>query len=130
MNQAAIPEWLPQLQRIGVALVIGFVPALIASWKRRPMTHWYLYGVVCALLAWPAGSPRRRAPFANRTGRRESSAGPRDTKAAAASGLCLSASRGAWGLDLNSSRHLCIFLAGCRNRQDGASDTIGPAGRA
>ena len=54
MNQTAILEWLPQLQRIGVALVIGFVPALIARWKRRPMTPWYLYGVVCALLAWPA----------------------------------------------------------------------------
>ena len=54
MNQTAILEWLPQLQRIGVALVIGFVPALIARWKRRPMTPWYLYGFVCALLAWPA----------------------------------------------------------------------------
>jgi hypothetical protein len=54
MNQTAILEWLPQLQRIGVALVIGFVPALIARWKRRPMTPWYLYGFVRALLAWPA----------------------------------------------------------------------------
>jgi hypothetical protein len=54
MNQTAILEWLPQLQRIGVALVIGFVPALIARWKRRPMTPWYLYGFVCALLAWPS----------------------------------------------------------------------------
>jgi hypothetical protein len=54
MNETAILEWLPQLQRIGVALVIGFVPALIARWKRRPMTPWYLYGFVCALLAWPA----------------------------------------------------------------------------
>jgi len=54
MNEATMIEWLPQLQRIGVALVIGFVPALIARWKRRPMTLWYLYGFVCALLAWPA----------------------------------------------------------------------------
>src|SRR5258708_26746537 len=54
MNQTAILEWLPQLQRIGVALVIGFVPALIARFKRRPMTPWYLYGFLCALLAWPA----------------------------------------------------------------------------
>jgi HIRAN domain len=54
MNEATIVEWLPQLQRIGVALVIGFVPALIARWKRRAMTPWYLYGFVCALLAWPA----------------------------------------------------------------------------
>ena len=54
MNQTAILEWLPQLRRIGVALIIGFVPALIARWKRRPMIPWYLYGFVCALLAWPA----------------------------------------------------------------------------
>jgi hypothetical protein len=27
MDQTAIIEWLPQLKRIGVALVIGFVPA-------------------------------------------------------------------------------------------------------
>jgi len=54
MNEGTITEWVPQLQRIGVALVIGFVPALIARWKRRPMTTWYLYGFICALLAWPA----------------------------------------------------------------------------
>jgi hypothetical protein len=54
MNEATIVEWLPQLRRVGVALVIGFVPALIARWKRRAMTPWYLYGFVCALLAWPA----------------------------------------------------------------------------
>jgi hypothetical protein len=54
MDQTVIVEWLPQFQRIGVALIIGFVPALIARLKRRPMTPWYLYGVVCALLAWPA----------------------------------------------------------------------------
>lgn len=52
MNAATIMEWLPQ--SIGVALVIGFVPALIARCKRRPMTPWYLYGFLCALLAWPA----------------------------------------------------------------------------
>jgi len=54
MNQPAILEWLPQLQRIGVALVLGFVPALIARWKRRQMTPWHFYGFVCALVAWPA----------------------------------------------------------------------------
>jgi hypothetical protein len=54
MDEATIIEWLLQLRPIGVALVIGFVPALIARWKRRPMTPWYLYGFVCALLAWPA----------------------------------------------------------------------------
>ena len=54
MNKAIIIEWLLWLRPIGVALVVGFVPALIARWKRRPMTPWYLYGFVCALLAWPA----------------------------------------------------------------------------
>jgi hypothetical protein len=54
MSEPTILEWLQQLHPIGVALVIGFVPALIARWKRRPMTFWYLYGFVCALLAWPA----------------------------------------------------------------------------
>jgi hypothetical protein len=39
-----------QLQPIGVAFVLGFAPALIARWKRRRMTPWYLYGLVCALL--------------------------------------------------------------------------------
>src|SRR5215472_13664373 len=53
MNEATMIERLLQFEPIGVALVIGFVPALIARWKRRPMTPWYLYGFVCALLAWP-----------------------------------------------------------------------------
>src|SRR5258706_12414936 len=56
MNEATIFEWLLQLQPIGVALVLGFAPALIARWKRRRVTPWYLYGLVCALLAWPAGA--------------------------------------------------------------------------
>jgi hypothetical protein len=54
MNEATMFEWLLKLQPIGVALVLGFAPALIARWKRRRMTPWYLYGLVCALLAWPA----------------------------------------------------------------------------
>jgi hypothetical protein len=54
MNSATTIEWLLQLRPIGVALVIGFVPALIARCKRRPMTPWHLYGFLCALLAWPA----------------------------------------------------------------------------
>ena len=54
MNETTMFEWLLQLQPIGVALVLGFVPALIARWKRHPMTPWYFYGLVCALLAWPA----------------------------------------------------------------------------
>jgi hypothetical protein len=54
MNEATMIAWLLQLGPIGVALIIGFLPALIARCKRRPMTPWYLYGLVCALLAWPA----------------------------------------------------------------------------
>jgi HIRAN domain len=54
MSQSALLEWVPQLQQIGVALIMGFVPALIARWKRRSMATWYLYGLLCALLAWPA----------------------------------------------------------------------------
>src|SRR5258708_32480051 len=72
MNQTTILEWLPQLQRIGVALVIGFVPALIARWKRRPMTPWYLYGLICALLAWPAVAlPAIHALLVRRDGKSE-----------------------------------------------------------
>jgi hypothetical protein len=82
MNQTAILEWLPQFHRIGVALVLGFVPALIARRKRRPVTPWYLYGFVCALLAWPAVAlpaihalavrPRRRPDQISQQRRRES----------------------------------------------------------
>jgi hypothetical protein len=54
MNEATMIAWLLQLGPIGVALIIGFLPALIARCKRRPMTPWYLYGFLCALLAWPA----------------------------------------------------------------------------
>jgi HIRAN domain len=54
MNEATMMGWLLQLRPIGVVLIVGFAPALIARWKRRPMVPWYLYGVACALLAWPA----------------------------------------------------------------------------
>jgi hypothetical protein len=50
MNESTIFEWLLQLRPIGVALILGFAPALIARWKRRRMTPWYLYSLVCALL--------------------------------------------------------------------------------
>jgi hypothetical protein len=32
---------------------LGFFPTLIAEVKGRPKTRWYLYGVACALVAWP-----------------------------------------------------------------------------
>jgi hypothetical protein len=54
MNGATFVERLLQLRPIGVALVLGLVPALIAGRKQRPMMPWYLYGFLCALLAWPA----------------------------------------------------------------------------
>ena len=54
MNKATIIEWLLKLRPIGVAFFMASVPALIARWKQHPMTPWYLYGLVCALLAWPA----------------------------------------------------------------------------
>jgi hypothetical protein len=38
MNEATMIAWLLQLGPIGVALIIGFLPALIARCKRRPMT--------------------------------------------------------------------------------------------
>ena len=53
MNEASMLDWLLQLRPIGQAVVLGFVPALIARWKRRRMMPWYLYGLACALLAWP-----------------------------------------------------------------------------
>jgi HIRAN domain len=72
MNQTTFLEWLPLLRRIGVALAIGFAPALIARWKRRPMTPWYLYGLVCGLLAWPAVAlPAIHALLVRRRGKPE-----------------------------------------------------------
>jgi hypothetical protein len=52
MNEEIIRRLL-QLSPIWMALAVGFVPALIAGFQRRPMIRWYLYGFVCALVAWP-----------------------------------------------------------------------------
>jgi HIRAN domain len=54
-------RWLLRLSPIWIALVAGVMPALIAGFKRRPMTRWYLYGFVSgfvsafvpAFVAWP-----------------------------------------------------------------------------
>jgi hypothetical protein len=46
-------SWLLQLSPIWMALAGGFVPALIAAFKRREMTGWYVYGFACTLVAWP-----------------------------------------------------------------------------
>jgi hypothetical protein len=41
------------LSSIWIALAGGVVPALIAAFKQRPMTRWYLYGFACTLVARP-----------------------------------------------------------------------------
>jgi hypothetical protein len=53
MNGDMSVPWLQQLSPIWMALAGGFVPALIAAFKRRAMTRWYLYGFACTLVAWP-----------------------------------------------------------------------------
>ena len=53
MNEDTVVPWLLQPQAIWMALAGGFVPGLIAAFKRRAMTRWYLYGFVCTLVAWP-----------------------------------------------------------------------------
>ncbi len=52
-DEASVIQWLPQGSSIWVAVMLGFVPALVGGVKRRSMTHWYIYGLVCALVAWP-----------------------------------------------------------------------------
>ena len=51
MNGDIGVPWL--LSPIWMALAGGFVPVLIAAFKRRGMTRWYLYGFACTLVAWP-----------------------------------------------------------------------------
>ena len=51
MNGDIGVPWL--LSPIWMALAGGIVPALIAAFKRRAMTVWYLYGFACTLVAWP-----------------------------------------------------------------------------
>jgi hypothetical protein len=53
MNGDISVPWLLQLSPIWMALAGGIVPALIAAFKRRAMTVWYLYGFACTLVAWP-----------------------------------------------------------------------------
>src|SRR5690349_23537269 len=35
------------------ALFVGLAPAMIANFKHRSVTRWYLYGFACTLVAWP-----------------------------------------------------------------------------
>jgi hypothetical protein len=53
MDEAIVIQWLKRNWPIWVALLLGFLPTLIAEVKGRPKTRWYLYGVACALVAWP-----------------------------------------------------------------------------
>ena len=52
MNEAIV-QWLQRNWPIWVAFILGLIPTLIAEVKGRPKTRWYLYGVACALVAWP-----------------------------------------------------------------------------
>jgi hypothetical protein len=52
MNGDTVVPWL-QPARIWIALAGGFVPGLIAAFKRRARIRWYLYGFICTLIAWP-----------------------------------------------------------------------------
>jgi hypothetical protein len=53
MNEDLIAPWLMQPSGIWTALLIGSVPAMIASFKRRSVMSWYVYGFACGLVAWP-----------------------------------------------------------------------------
>jgi hypothetical protein len=53
MNVDTVVPWLVQPARLWMALAGGFVPGLLAAFKRRAMMRWYLYGFVCTLVAWP-----------------------------------------------------------------------------
>ena len=53
MNEDAIIQWLFQRSTIWTALLVGLAPAMIATFKRRSMMGWYLYGFTCTLVAWP-----------------------------------------------------------------------------
>ena len=43
----------PSPEQFWIALAGGFLPALIAVYKRRGVIRWYLYGALCTLVAWP-----------------------------------------------------------------------------
>ncbi len=53
MNETIVIQWLLQNWPIWMALILAFLPSLIAGVKRRSKTRWYVYGLVCALVAWP-----------------------------------------------------------------------------
>jgi len=50
MDEAIVVQW---MQGNWLAFILAFMPPLIAELKGRPRTRWYLYGLGCALVAWP-----------------------------------------------------------------------------
>src|SRR6516164_7782209 len=53
MDEAIVIQWLQRNWPIWLAFMLAFIPPLIAELKGRPKTRWYLYGLACALVAWP-----------------------------------------------------------------------------
>jgi HIRAN domain len=53
MNEDVIIPWLLQHSTIWTAVLAALAPAMIASFKRRSVMRWYLYGFACTLVAWP-----------------------------------------------------------------------------
>ena len=53
MNEDVIIAWLLHRPPIWTALLAALAPAAIAHFKRRSPMRWYLYGLVCTLVAWP-----------------------------------------------------------------------------
>ncbi len=53
MNETIVIQWLLRNWPLWLAFILGFVPMLIAAVNQRPKTRWYLYGLSCALVAWP-----------------------------------------------------------------------------
>jgi len=53
MDEAIVIQWLQRNWPIWLAFMLALIPPLIAELKGRPKTRWYLYGLACALVAWP-----------------------------------------------------------------------------
>ncbi len=53
MNEDVITPWLLYRPPIWTVLLAALAPAAIAHFKQRSAMRWYLYGLVCALVAWP-----------------------------------------------------------------------------
>src|SRR5262249_51668352 len=86
MNEDVIIPGLLQRSTIWTALLGGLAPAMVASFKRRSMMPWYLYGFACTLVALPLITlptihafllrPRTLSPEARRKKRRADALAP------------------------------------------------------